>query len=103
MNDRSRVTVLRGRTIWTGGATPQTHYGSDLVIENGRVATIEPGYHGRADLEIDAVDCLLVPGLINAHVHPGNSPRSRGLAEDVDLPDDGAFYHMTLPVPDVRP
>ncbi|MBM3505651.1 MAG: amidohydrolase family protein [Alphaproteobacteria bacterium] len=95
---QSAVTVVRGGTIWTGGARPNVIRGADLVIEDGRVAAIEAHYRGRADLEIDAGDCLLVPGLINAHVHPGNSPRSRGLAEDIDLPDDGAFYHLTLPV-----
>ena len=98
MTSEVETTVVRGGTIWTGGATPEIHYGYDLVIENGEVATIEPNYKGRADLEVDAHDCLVAPGLINAHIHPGNSPRSRGLAEDSEPPDGAAFYHMTLPV-----
>lgn len=92
----NRVTVVRNGTIWTGGPTPRIVQ-ADLLVENGVVASIEPGYRGRADTEIDATHCLVAPGLINGHVHPGTTPRSRGLAEDTDLPEDGAFYHMTLP------
>ncbi len=97
-NDQSRVTIVRGGTIWTGGADPELIYGHDLIVENGSVAAIEPNYRGRTDVEVEAAGCLVIPGLINAHVHPGTTPRSRGLAEDVDLPEDGAFYHVTLPV-----
>lgn len=97
MTVTARVSVVRNGTIWTGGPTPRIVHGSDLVIENGLVATIEPNYRGRADVEIDATDCLVTPGFINGHCHPGTTPRSRGLAEDADLPEDGAFYHMTLP------
>lgn len=94
----SPVTVVRGGTIWTGGATPALHHNADLVIENGRVAAIEPRYSGSAEHEIDATGCVVIPGLINAHVHPGTSPRSRGLAEDITLPKGAAYYHMTMPV-----
>jgi len=92
------TTVIRGGTIWTGGAAPRLHHGADLVIENGQVAAIEPRYSGRSDVEIDAGGCLVIPGLINAHIHPGTSPRSRGLAEDLSLPKGAAYYHMTMPV-----
>ena len=95
---RTQTTVIRGGTIWTGGATPRLHHQADLVIEDGRVAAIEPHYRGHADIELDAQECLVIPGLINAHVHPGTSPRSRGLAEDVSLPKGAAYYHMTMPV-----
>ena len=56
-----------------------------------------PDYRGRHDVEVDAGGCLVAPGLINAHVHPGTSPRSRGLAEDAEIVEDGAYYHVTLP------
>lgn len=97
-NDRSKITVVRDGTVWTGGKTPELVYGHDLIAEDGSVVAIEPGYQGRVDVEVDGAGCLVIPGLINAHVHPGTTPRSRGLAEDVDIPNDGAFYHVTLPV-----
>lgn len=97
-NGKIETTVIRGGTIWTGGDKPRLHHQADLVIEDGLVAAIEPKYAGHADIEIDAKNCLVIPGLINAHVHPGTSPRSRGLAEDVSLPKGAAYYHMTMPV-----
>jgi cytosine/adenosine deaminase-related metal-dependent hydrolase len=98
MGGNTMISVVRGGTIWTGGPTPRLHHGADLVIEDGRVATIEPRYAGRTDVEIDASGCLVAPGMINAHVHPGTSPRSRGLAEDTSLPAGAAYYHMTMPL-----
>lgn len=98
MSQHSQVTVVRGGTVWTGGPHPALRSGVDLVIEDGRIAALEPGYAGRADVEIDATGCIVTPGLINAHVHPGTSPRSRGLAEDATLPKGAAYYHMTMPV-----
>lgn len=92
------TTVIRGGTIWTGGASPRIVHNADLLIENGAVAAIEPRYSGRADIELDATDAFVIPGLINAHVHPGTSPRSRGLAEDVTLPKGAAYYHLTMPL-----
>ena len=98
MGVNTKVTVVRRGTIWTGGPAPRLHHGADLVIEDGRVAAIEPRHAGRADIEIDATGCLVAPGLINAHVHGGTSPRSRGLAEDISQPKGVAYYHMTMPL-----
>ncbi|HEV7265487.1 MAG TPA: hypothetical protein VGN83_11285, partial [Falsiroseomonas sp.] len=69
--DRTHVTVIRGGTIWTGGAAPRLLPRTDLVIEDGVVAAHEPDYRGRADEELDAAGCVVAPGFINAHVHPG--------------------------------
>lgn len=99
----NRVTVIRNGTVWTGGEQPRLLHGHDVVIESGRVASLEPRFSGRSDLDVDAEGCVVIPGLINSHVHPGTSPRSRGLAEDITLPDGAAYYHMTMPVQMVSP
>ena len=93
----ARIVVVRDGTVWTGGTSPRVMR-ADVVIADGVIAAVEPRWNGRCDEEIDAGGCLVAPGLINAHVHPGTSPRSRGLAEDCDILEDGAFYHMTVPV-----
>jgi 5-methylthioadenosine/S-adenosylhomocysteine deaminase len=98
MADSGGITVVRDGLVWTGGADPRLLPRHDVIIIDGAVATLEPDYRGRVDCEVDAGGCIVVPGLINAHVHPGTSPRSRGLAEDADIAEDGAYYHMTLPV-----
>jgi 5-methylthioadenosine/S-adenosylhomocysteine deaminase len=87
------VTVVRGGSVWTGGANPRTLSSHDLVIEDGVVVAIEPSYRGRSDIEIDAGGCMVAPGLINAHVHPGATPRARSVAEDLPIASDAAFYH----------
>ncbi len=98
-----KITVIRNGTVWTGGPAPRLLHAHDVVIEAGKVVALEPRYAGRCDREIDAGGCIVIPGLINAHVHPGTSPRSRGLAEDVTLPDGAAYYHMTMPLQMVSP
>jgi cytosine/adenosine deaminase-related metal-dependent hydrolase len=97
LTERTRVTVMRGGTIWTGGPAPRLLPRTDLVIENGVVATLEPEFRGRYDEELDATDCLVAPGFINAHVHPGATPRSRSMAEDFAIAPGAAFYHAVAP------
>lgn len=59
-----KVVIKKGTII--------THTGSfvaDILIENGIITNIGYGY--TADLQIDAEGCLVLPGLIDPHVHFG--------------------------------
>lgn len=59
--------VLRGADIVL---TDRVEPGGSLVIENGRIAAIEPGSISPASAEIlDVAGCVLVPGFIDVHVH----------------------------------
>ncbi len=98
MAQTATVTVIRANAIWTGGTEAKMFYRRDLVIQDGIVAGIEDEYKGRVDIEIDATGCLVVPGLVNCHTHAGCTPHARGLSEDLDIPDAGAFYHSLIPV-----
>ena len=71
------VTVIRAYAILTGGTEAKTHYGCDLVIEDGIVASIEDEYKGRVDIEIDPAGCLVVRGSSTATPAPG-ARRARG-------------------------
>jgi len=97
MKGSSKVTVVRGGTIWSG-VPRQAPVVADLVIEDGIIAAIEPDFTGGADLELDATSALVLPGLFNSHLHPGGSPLIRGIAEDMELPPNGAFFHNTAAV-----
>jgi 5-methylthioadenosine/S-adenosylhomocysteine deaminase len=97
MTSSGNVTVVRGGTIWSG-VPGQAPVAADLVIEDGVIATIEPGFTGAADTELDATSALVLPGLFNSHLHPGGSPLIRGIAEDMELPPNGAFFHNTAAV-----
>jgi cytosine/adenosine deaminase-related metal-dependent hydrolase len=94
----SRVTVVRGGTVWTGGFSARVLPRTDLVIEDGVVVALESDYRGRIDVELDATDCIVAPGFVNAHVHPGATPRARTMAEDFALTPGAAFYHAVAPV-----
>ncbi len=98
MAQTATVTIVRANAIWTGGTEPKMLYRRDLVIEDGIVAGIDDEYKGHVDIEIDATGCLVVPGLFNCHTHAGCTPHARGLSEDLDIPDAGAFYHSLIPV-----
>lgn len=98
MTAHASTTVIRGGTVWTGEDAATTRANHDVVIEDGRIAEVVCNYEGSADLEIDAENCLVMPGLINAHTHAGSTPTARGLAEDLELPSAGAFYHSLIPL-----
>ena len=98
MSSHPHTTVVHVGHVWTGGPAPETRGRTDIVIEDGVVVALEPAYSGRADVEIDAEGCLLVPGLVNCHTHAGCSPQGRGVSEDLDLPEAGAFYHSLIPL-----
>jgi cytosine/adenosine deaminase-related metal-dependent hydrolase len=98
MADHPHVCVVRGGTVWTGGGTPALLPDTDVIVEDGRVAALEPGFRGRADVEVDAQGALVAPGLVNCHTHAGCTPTARGVSEDLDLAEAGAFYHSLIPL-----
>lgn len=42
---------------------------ADVLVENGTVTKIEKGIRAKADREIDAKGCFVMPGFIDMHVH----------------------------------
>lgn len=66
--------VAPGGTIAIRGGTVVDSSGSrraDVVVEDGRVATVEPdsGDAPDADRTLDASGCVVAPGLVDLHVH----------------------------------
>ena len=41
----------------------------DIVIEGGRITEVCEAGTGRGDLEVDAVGCIVLPGLVDLHTH----------------------------------
>lgn len=87
------VTIVRGGVVWLGDDEVER---ADVVITDGQISAITRDFDGPGDIVLDASDCLVLPGLINAHVHPGGTPLLRGIAEDLPLPAPGALYHNTV-------
>ncbi len=62
------------RTVVTNGlvldtATMSFRGEAAVVIEDGVIVDVPDRYAGRADAEVDARGCFVLPGLIDAHVH----------------------------------
>lgn len=55
--------VIRGGRVVTGGFDGSC----DVAIQDGRIAVLGPDLHGRR--ELDASGCLVLPGMIDMHVH----------------------------------
>jgi 5-methylthioadenosine/S-adenosylhomocysteine deaminase len=68
----------------------------DVLIENDRIAAIAPDIPTPGGAQIvDAADCIVLPGLINAHVHTWQSAL-RGIAADWTVAKYMAAMHRGL-------
>src|SRR5947209_3307967 len=81
----SAVLAIRGVTLVTMDPLRSVLLADILVDANGRIAALaEPSANIPAQRSIDASGLVVVPGLIQAHVHLCQT-RFRGLAEDLSL------------------
>jgi guanine deaminase len=73
-------TVIRGGRVL--GHSRAALADADILVEGGRIAAIEPwGRINPGDArEIDARDRILIPGLVNAHMH-GHGNLSKGIGD----------------------
>jgi 5-methylthioadenosine/S-adenosylhomocysteine deaminase len=78
---RSPLVIRNGTVVTQAGAGTVR---ADVLIEDGRVTAVEKRVPGRAGAEIDAVGCIVTPGLVQTHVHLCQTAFS-GLAEDLDV------------------
>lgn len=66
---------------------------STIVVRDGRIAEILPGYIERPDARsIDLRDRTLLPGLIDTHVHFSFSPETKLWSAAIDTPEDVALF-----------
>ena len=54
-----------------------------VVIEGQRVKYVGKTYSRHVERWIDASGCLVIPGLINTHIHAASSPKDKSFLEDV--------------------
>lgn len=60
------ILIKNGRVI---NPATQMDAVADVWVENGKVERIEKDIKAKADQEIDAKDCFVMPGFIDMHVH----------------------------------
>ncbi|HYF17511.1 MAG TPA: amidohydrolase family protein [Ramlibacter sp.] len=76
-------TLLRGATILTMDAQGDLREG-DLLVEGDRIAAIAPRLQADDAQVVEAAGCIVIPGLVNAHMHTWQTAL-RGLAANWTL------------------
>jgi len=88
--------LVRGGTVITLDRRIADLAAGDVLIENDRIAAIAPHVPAPEGAQIiDAADCIVLPGLINAHVHTWQSAL-RGVAADWTVAKYMAAMHRGL-------
>lgn len=59
------ILIKGGTVVSSSGQTLD-----DVAIKEGRIVAVGSGLHVEANRTIDASDCLVLPGIIDAHTHP---------------------------------
>jgi len=86
---QAETLALTGARLWDGLGDRLSHAPVTVRIEAGRIAALQPGpgeaaTRGARVLELDGA--VLMPGLIDAHVHLGLDPALRSPREQLALP-----------------
>ena len=66
---------------------------ADVAFEGNRITDVGKGYAGKADVEIDGRDRIVMPGMINVHSHPTSEPLRKGITDETRSP---GFWHSSL-------
>lgn len=86
--------LIRNATIVTMDAAGVLQK-ADLLVIDDRIAEIAPAIHADDAEVIDARGCIVIPGLINAHMHTWQTAL-RGVAADWTLPEYFKKMHAGL-------
>ncbi len=74
--------IIRNGWIITMDAAGTRHASSDIAVKNGVIAAIGKSLEGKAREEIDAGGDVVLPGLVDAHMH---MTLLRGVGDDLPL------------------
>lgn len=74
--------VIRNGLVVTQNQDHEILYDTDVAVQDGRIVQIGWSLLVQGQAEIDAQDRLVMPGLINAHMH---ETLTRGVCEDLPL------------------
>jgi len=53
-----------------------------VVFEDNEIVCVAERYDGAVDTTIDAAGRLVIPGLVNTHLHVTDTPYTKGFLED---------------------
>jgi cytosine/adenosine deaminase-related metal-dependent hydrolase len=93
-----RTLVRGGWVVGFGGRTHTLIRDGVVVFEGDRILHVGARFEGRVDRELDARGRLVIPGLIDAHVHAGHRASHR-LISDTGRPDYFGQPFLEIAVP----
>jgi 5-methylthioadenosine/S-adenosylhomocysteine deaminase len=101
-----RTLIQGGWIVGFDGASHQLIRDGTLVFENDQIVHVGPRFDGQADRQIDASGMLVMPGLINCHLHLGTNAPHAFFLDETNADYFGAnFYAYSVPrrgAPDSR-
>ena len=76
-------TIIRNGTVlaWQGERHEVLKRG-EVVFEGNEITFVGEAYEGAVDEVVDATGRLVIPGLINGHLHVTDTPFTKGYLED---------------------
>ena len=79
-----RTTIRNGTVLaWQGERHEVLKRGEVMIFEEQRKSTfVGEAYEGAVDQVVDATGRLVIPGLINGHLHVTDTPFTKGYLED---------------------
>jgi 5-methylthioadenosine/S-adenosylhomocysteine deaminase len=88
--------LLRGGVLLTMKAGAGPSFVGDVLVQNGAIAAVGPGVEALPGTRvIDATNRLVIPGLVNAHMHSFESPY-RGRYERLPMEQWALYGYPTL-------
>jgi len=87
--------VIKGGTIVSMDPAIKDLPRGDVLVENGKIAAVAPSLSADGAETIDAAGMIVLPGLINAHIHTWQSAL-RGVAGDWTVPKYMQSMHRGL-------
>lgn len=114
----AKIIRLFNGVVATMGKNPQVIDGGEVIIEDNKILAVgkDGSWSGKADEEIDCQGRLVMPGLINSHMHlystfargmPALGPAPKGFLDvlenlwwklDKGLNQDDIYYSALLPM-----
>jgi 5-methylthioadenosine/S-adenosylhomocysteine deaminase len=86
------VTMNPRREVLQGGCIAVS---ADRIVAVGSTSRLREEFAGVA--ELDARDCVVIPGMINAHQHVTGDPLARSCIPD-DLPPGASIFQWSVPL-----
>lgn len=86
-------TLIKNGTVvaWNGDRHRVLEHGV-VVFEDNEIVFVGEAYVGGVDATIDAAGRLVIPGLVNSHLHLTDTPFTKGHQEDVGSPSGPSAY-----------